>query len=147
MSHLDKHDIHYSTRLFVLNATNYHDRRKCKKLGSRLSNGHNPIRLFESFWYRAASAPDIMIKIRSLRPPGRDKDWSRAWLCGDRKQTVVAEGDKSAPATVKSGVPQRTVLGLVHWGSLTYRFYPRETSIIPFSRDYPPPPPPQPWKR
>ncbi len=37
-------------------------------------------------------------------------NWIENWL-QDRKQTVLLDGSKSQPATVRSGVPQGTVLG------------------------------------
>ena len=36
--------------------------------------------------------------------------WIQAWLCF-REQSVLVEGEKSAPLSVMSGVPQGTVLG------------------------------------
>ena len=53
----------------------------------------------------------LLLKLDHYRLQGEIKDWVQAWLC-DRKQpaAVVVEGDKSASAKVKSGVPKGTVL-------------------------------------
>ena len=41
---------------------------------------------------------------------GEVNNWIKNWL-SDRKQAVVAEGEKSEPVSVESGVPQGSVLG------------------------------------
>jgi methylaspartate ammonia-lyase len=63
-----------------------------------------------------SKAFDVVPHIRLLRKlehygiKGKILEWIRAWLT-QRRQCVVVDGETSEMAHVKSGVPQRTVLG------------------------------------
>ena len=52
----------------------------------------------------------LLLKLRHYGIQGTINKWIQAWLCF-REQSVLVEGEKSAPVSVMSGVPQGTVLG------------------------------------
>ena len=52
----------------------------------------------------------LLLKLSHYGVQGTVNKWIRAWLCY-REQSVLVEGEKSAPVSVISGVPQGTVLG------------------------------------
>ena len=52
----------------------------------------------------------LLLKLRHYGIQGAINNWIQAWLCF-REQSVLVEGEKSAPVSVMSGVPQGTVLG------------------------------------
>ena len=52
----------------------------------------------------------LLLKLRHYGIQGTINKWIQAWLCF-REQSVLVKGEKSAPVSVMSGVPQGTVLG------------------------------------
>ena len=52
----------------------------------------------------------LLLKLNHYGVQGTINKWIQAWLCY-REQSVLVEGDKSAPVSVMSGVQQGTVLG------------------------------------
>ena len=52
----------------------------------------------------------LLLKLRHYGIQGTINKWIQAWLCYG-EQSVLVEGDKSAPVMVVSGVPQGIVLG------------------------------------
>ena len=116
MSHLDKHDIltdvqhgfrkSHSCRTQLITTIEEIARNLDQIQGSQT----DAILLDFSKAFDIVPHQRLLLKLDRYGLRGEIKGWIQAWLC-DRKQTVVVDGDKSAPVKVKSGVPQRTVLG------------------------------------
>ena len=60
--------------------------------------------------FHTAQHQRLLLKLRHYGIQGTINKWIQAWLCY-REQSVLVEGEKSAPVSVMSGAPQDTVLG------------------------------------
>ena len=112
MSHLDKHDILVQHGFRKSHSCETQLITTIEEIARNLDQGSQTDAILLDFPKAFDNVPHqrLLLKLDRCGLRGQIKGWIQAWLC-DRKQTVVVDGDKSAPVKVKSGVPQGTVLG------------------------------------
>ena len=100
-------------RKVLRNSINYYFLGHCICLQQEgQSNWHCCFRLFQSIWHSPTWHDGLLSKLKHYGID--DKIWT--WISNflkQRKQRVVVDGIQSDLATVDSGVPQGTVLGLI----------------------------------
>ena len=114
MSHLDKHNILTDVQHGFRKSHSCETQliTTIEEIARNLDQGSQTDAILLDFSKAFDTVPHqrLLLKLDRYGLWGEIKGWIQAWLC-DRKQTVVVDGDKSAPVKVKSGVPQGTVLG------------------------------------
>ena len=114
MSHLDKHDILTDVQHGFRKSHSCETQliTTIEEIARNLDQGSQTDAILLDFSKAFDIVPHqrLLLKLDRYGLRGEIKGWIQAWLC-DKKQTVVVDGDKSAPVKVKSGVPQGTVLG------------------------------------